>query len=154
MPEGIISSLTRACGGNVHDKGIVAIRSKSVYDADHSPSHVADLTSSRNFYSNHYFDQWVCWDFRDRRVCASGYIICTTLLKSWVVEGSLDGVYWTSLDRQNNNPAFKNGWATSAFPCSRQREFRFIRLTQTGKNHFHVDYLRLRAAEFFGAVSE
>jgi hypothetical protein len=32
--EGIISYLTKKHGGNVHEKGIVTIASKSVYDDD------------------------------------------------------------------------------------------------------------------------
>jgi hypothetical protein len=47
--EGIISYLTKKHGGNVHEKGIVTITSKSVYDPElqRALKNVADLTSFR-----------------------------------------------------------------------------------------------------------
>jgi hypothetical protein len=77
------------------------------------------------------------------------------LLKSWVVEDSLDGKSWTEIDRQTNNQDFYVGYATASFAVSNPGECRFIRLTQTGKNHEDEgDYLFLYAVEFFGTLSE
>jgi hypothetical protein len=92
--EGIISYLTKKHGGNVHEKGIVTITSKSV-NPRYPPTNVADLTSDRWFNSKKEPDQWVRWDFREMRVCPTHYTITAPWLKSWVVEGSLDGESWT-----------------------------------------------------------
>jgi cell division septation protein DedD len=154
--DGIISYLTTKRGGNVQEKGIVTISSKSV--RDHEPKfalkNVADLTSGSCFESKDEPGQWVCWDFREMRVRPTHYTIWTWHLKSWDVEGSLDGRSWTEIDRQTDNQDFKIGWNTASFAVSNPAEFRFIRLTQTGMDHGCFDTLWLLAVEFFGTVSE
>jgi hypothetical protein len=66
---GILSYLTWKHAGNVHDKGIVTITSKSVdNDAPKDFSFLADLTSDRTFGSEDKTGQWICWDFHELRV--------------------------------------------------------------------------------------
>jgi hypothetical protein len=134
--DGIVSYLTKKHGGNVREKGIVTITSKSVYSVDpgDAPTTVADLTSDSYFWSKGEPGQWVCWDFREMRVRSTRYTIKAEWLKSWVVEGSLDGNSWMEIDRQTDNLDFKNWWNTVSFAVSKPVEFRFIRLTQTDKN--------------------
>jgi hypothetical protein len=90
------------------------------------------------------------------RVCSTHCTICAQLLKSWVFDGSLDGETWTEIDRQKNNRDFKSHsiFGIASFPLSKPAECRFIRLTQTNKNHHGDDCLVLRAVEFFGTLSE
>jgi hypothetical protein len=150
--EGIIFDLTRKHGGNVHDKGIVTITSKSVeyhepeYEDEYNPRYArndppygvrnaADFTSHRYFCSNGEPDQWICWDFHDLRVRPTHYTIQTNDLKSWVGESSPDGEVWTEIDRKTDNMDFEAGWVTLSFAVSNSSECRFIRLTQTGKAH-------------------
>jgi uncharacterized coiled-coil protein SlyX len=154
--EGIISYLTRKHGGNVHDKGIVTITSKSVYDDDpgHAARNVADLTSELCFLSKNKPGQWVCWDFHELRVRPTHYTIRSIYLKSWVVVSSLDGEAWTQIDRQADNEDFGDWWKTASFAVSKSAECRFVGLTQTGKNHIGRDSLAIRAFEFFGTLLE
>jgi hypothetical protein len=57
--EAIISYRTRKHGGNVHDRGIARISSKSVADEpDYALRNAADLTSDSSFYSKDEPDQW------------------------------------------------------------------------------------------------
>jgi hypothetical protein len=158
--EGIISCLTKKHGGNVHENGIVAITSKSVY-SDHplvALENVADLshlTSDSCFTSTYEPGEWVCWDFREMRVRPTHYTIRACRLKSWVVEGSRDGESWTKIDRQTDNQDFMDGRRTASFAVSNPAECRFIRLTQTDKRHkYNDDVLELCAVEFFGTLSE
>jgi hypothetical protein len=153
--EGIISHLTQKHGGNVQEEGIVRITSKSVGNDDPrcALKNVADLTSNSRFFSKNEPGQWICWDFGEMRVRPTHYTIWTNGLKSWVVEGSLDGRSWTVIDRQTDKQAFKNVNLVS-FAVQTPAEFRFIRLTQTDKNHYGGDDLYLRAVEFFGTLSE
>jgi hypothetical protein len=150
--EGIISYLTKKHGGNVDEKGIVTITSKSI-DPRGALKNVADLTSYVWFLSNDEPGQWICWDFHKMRLCPTHYTIRTYELKSWVVEASLDGENWTEIDRKTNNQDFKN-MNTVSFSVSKPVESRFIRLTQTGKRHCGDDILDLYAVEFFGTLSE
>jgi hypothetical protein len=159
--EGIISHLTTKHGGSVHEKGIVTITSKTV-ESDvqrHAVKNVADLTSDSGFISKDEPGQWVCWDFREMRVRPTHYTIRSGsgTLKSWVVEGSLDGESWTEIDRQTNNQRFRTyGPTVDSFAVSNPAECCFIRLTQTDKNHarYPDDLLILFAVEFFGTLSE
>jgi hypothetical protein len=76
--------------------------------------------------------------------------------------GALDGggwfkaQSWTEVDRQTDSQDFKSALLTktASFAVSIPAEFRFIRLTQTDKNHGGRDDLRLYAVEFFGTLSE
>jgi hypothetical protein len=160
--DGIVSYLTRKHGGNVQEKGIVTITSKSVSDsAEFALKNVADLTSDSCFCSNrrtYVPGQWVCWDFHEMRVSPIHYTIRSAYLKSWVLEGSLDGNSWTELSRQTDNDKFREGWKTASFAAPDAPESRFIRLTQTDKNYISARntpaLLLLRAVEFFGTLCE
>jgi hypothetical protein len=155
--DGIISHLTRRHGGNVHEKGIVTITSKSIADdPDYSLRNVAELNSDSLFISEDEPGQWVCWDFGKMRVCPTHYTVRGRHFKSWAVEGSVDGENWTEMDRQTDNLYFKINldWPTAWFPVRNSVQCRFIRLTHTDKNHFANENLRLVAADFFGTLSE
>jgi hypothetical protein len=175
----ILGYLTKKHSGNVHEKGIITITSKSILNDDprFALKNVADLGSG-DFRSKNDPWQWVCWDFREMRVRLTHYTICAgCYIKSWIVEGSLDGSSWTEIDRQTENQDFKlrkatdtvTGWdwddkasfavpgATgffSFFSAAKLPEFRFIRLTQTSQTHDGTDYLILRGLEFFGTLSQ
>jgi uncharacterized coiled-coil protein SlyX len=104
--DGVISYLTRKHRGNVHDKGIVTITSKS----GSSLGNVADLTSDSDFCSKDEPCQWICWDFHEMRVRPSHYTIIGYWLRSWVVDSSLDGGAWTEIDRKTDSNDFEYGW--------------------------------------------
>jgi hypothetical protein len=153
--DGIISYLTRKHGGNVRDRGIVTITSKPVYSDQRSDDvrNAANLTSELFFRSKDEPGQWIRWDFRELRVRPTHYTINSFWLKSWVVEGSLDGEAWTEIDRTTDNEDFK-AWEPASFAVANSAECRFIRLTQTDKRHCRDDTLTIRAFEFFGTLLE
>jgi hypothetical protein len=159
--DGILSYLTKKHGGNVCQKFIVTITSKSTYDLPQCArgTNLADLNADSYVWSKDEPGQWVCWDFRDMRVRPTHYTIDAGPLKSWVVEGSLDGEGWTEIDRQTSNRDFndfnvKYGWKAASFAVSTPAECRFIRLAQTDKRYDGDDSLALSAVEFFGTLSE
>jgi hypothetical protein len=153
--DGIISYLSRKHGGNVQDKGIVTITSKSVDDDPKSAlRNIADLPSESKFRSKDEPGQWVCWDFGKMRVRPTHYTSKTKWLKSWVVEGSLDGEAWTEIDRKTDNEDLHDSTGQASFAVSNSAECRFIRLTQTGETHHEGDYLIIRSLEFFGTLLE
>jgi hypothetical protein len=156
--EGIISSLTKQYRGNVHNQKIVIITSMSVYsdDAKYAVSNVADLTVPSSFCSANKNKQWICWNFKGMRISVSHYTIKTVYLKSWIVEGSVDGINWWPISTQKDNSDFKSKWATMTFDVSEQIECCFIRLTQTDKRYCatDTDSLFLGAVEFFGTLEQ
>jgi hypothetical protein len=150
--DGIISYLTKRHSGNVHEKGIVTITSKSLHsdDARFALKNIADLNASSHFQSKDERGQWICWDFHEMRVCPTHYTILASTPKSWVVEGSMDGENWRELDRQTDTELFYTG----SFAVANPAEARFVRFTQTGKTRRNTDGLAVRGVEFFGTLSE
>jgi hypothetical protein len=87
------------------------------------------------------------------RVCPTHYTMRTYSLQSWVVEGSLDFTDWTEMDRKIDNNDFDAfRYPIASFAVSNSAECRFIRLTQTGKNHHGDDGLVICAFEIFGTL--
>jgi hypothetical protein len=156
--DGIIAHLTRVHGGNVHDRGIVSVSASSVYYSTVSARNVAELGQKNFFHSVHAPDQWVCYDFKDRRVQLTDYSIAAhtsnLFLRSWVVEGSDVGSAWVTLDERINNTDADAGRPIVTFPVNRTIPSRFIRLRQTGKCSHHNDYLILFGFEVFGSIIE
>jgi hypothetical protein len=155
--EGIISYLKKESGGAVHERGIVTMTSKTVTseDPEYGPSNCRDLTGESEFESKDEAGQWICWDFHSRRVSVTDYTIWTGCVKSWVVEGSVDGTNWKELDRRTDQKRLTPAsFAISDVPVSGSSQYRFIRLTQIEKNRYGSDILGLNAVEFFGALWE
>jgi hypothetical protein len=148
--EGILSQMTEKQSGNVQVTVKVTITSKSVSDDPmYALQNVADLSSDSEFWSKNEPGQWVCWDFGTLTVHPTHYTLKTGSLKSWILEGSADGNRWTMIDQQTDNQELKDAKIAS-FAISKPADFRFIRLTQVGKNRTGGAILRLTAVEFFG----
>jgi hypothetical protein len=98
------------------------------------------------------YGPWVYWDFGEMRVHPTHYAIDAFRIKSWVLEGSVDGDSWTEIARKTGR---QDQFATFSFHAiSTLWEGGFIRLTQTDKNYYGFDYLLLSAVEFFGTLFE
>jgi hypothetical protein len=151
--NGIIFDLTRKHGGNVQDKGIVLMTSKSVSEGD--LKNLVDLTSRSEFKSENESDQWVCWEFRETWIRPTHYTIRSSkdnYPKSWAFEGSTNGEDWTELDRRKNDSHLREDFAVHSFEVKSPLECRFVRLTQTGKNHNDSHYLAFCSLEIFGSL--
>ena len=159
--DGIIAQLTRECGGNVHEKGLVIVTASGGSKLEN----VVDLGSDSyfgNFLS--ILNSWICYDFRVRRVTPTSYSIRSygggtdgPHPRSWVLEVSNDGSEgsWAVVDSRENNTDLNDKSVTRNFALSapRSRAFRFVRLRLTGKNHAGFDYLWICSLELFGALS-
>jgi hypothetical protein len=159
--DGIMSYLGGKCGGNVHDKGVVTITSKSIaYDKDteYAPRNVANFAEKSEFWSKNSSEQWIRWDFQKKSILPTHYSVGSGLgwaLRSWVIEGSMDGTNWTELDRRSDNSDLHGGhWTVASFPISHPIECRIIRLTQTGENHRKDLSLAMSVFEVFGTLFE
>jgi hypothetical protein len=109
--NGIIHHLTAECGGNVHDRGIVAITADRPHDDSPrwAAKNIADLEADSFFDCASSPNMWVCYDFKEMRVILTDYSIRSRFdsvkqnLKSWVIEISVDGMDWTEADRHENS---------------------------------------------------
>lgn len=151
--DGIISSLTRQVGGNIHELGLITITSHSLMFDEGPPRYglknLANLSSPSWMWSKGGPSEWICWDFREVKVRPSHYTIAGQALQSWILEGSEDGTNWTHLDEQSEIRNFIEGTARTSFPIANNVDCRFIRLQQRGS----TASLCLQGVEFFGLFS-
>jgi hypothetical protein len=164
--DGIIAHLTKKHGGNVHEKGIVTITSRSIREdnaAFWAPSAVADFDDRGDFWSKQAVGEWICWDFGQMRIRPTNYTITAANLMPWSVEGSFDGLTWTEIDRVPDEHTFQylsqefTRVITVSFVVSKPAEFRLIRVIQKvgapwGGDPRQIDVLVLRSVEFFGTL--
>jgi hypothetical protein len=153
--NGILAHLTKEAEGNVHEKGVVTITSKSVWNREErfAVKNIADLTVKSEFLSADGPRQWICWDFHRNRVRPTHYAMRSTgipFLKSWILEGSVDGSEWTKIGGATRARELMGDYATAVFPVSESVGCRFVRLTQTGPNSRDDNCLYLAAFELFG----
>jgi hypothetical protein len=184
--DGIIAHLTRECGGNVHDRHIVDVTSGSFEkeivganphsgaydnDPDYAAKNAADFETDSCFGSAfrnssedipHTRNNWICYDFKERRIVPTHYTIRTHCysgpgsehLKSWLVETSTDGENWREVAREENNKQLNGSRFTATFAVAGGGEYRFIRLVNIGRNHLETDALLISAWEIFGNLIE
>jgi hypothetical protein len=168
--DGIISYLTTKYDGNVHENRVVNLTSSSVRsDYRFRLDSVVDLDSNSCFLSEDEPDQWVCWDFRERRVRPTHYTMIAPIVRSWDLEASEDGETWILIDHQVDNPDFDDScldddewfqtiWIPASYALSiphwSAAAFRYIRLTQTDDRPNGDNVLALIAVEFFGTFEE
>jgi predicted nucleic acid-binding Zn-ribbon protein len=108
--EGIIASLTRQCGGNVHEKGVVEVLASS--DSDHeSPRNIADLKGENEYWSENSPNSWIGYDFKNRLVQIRSYTLRSywngmvggANPRSWVIESSNNKRRWIKIDERDDN---------------------------------------------------
>jgi hypothetical protein len=173
VPDGIIAGLTRTYRGNVQDRKVVEVTSSGTWndkDPDYAAKNAANLESDSYFASPlrkkevdipHTRNNWLCYDFKERRIVPVHYAIRThgdrpggDHLKSWLVETSLDGENWQEVAREENNNQLNGPNFADTFPVPSGGGCRFIRLVNVGRNHQGSDCLQISAWEIFGSLFE
>jgi serine/threonine protein kinase len=165
VPDGIIAHLTRECGGNVDECNVVSVTSSKCWD-DHprrAARNIVNLEDCSEFLSAyrdkaddipHTRNNWVCYDFKERRIVPTHYTIRTTQygphLRAWVVETSADAENWQEVDHKEDS----GWWVSRTFAVVAAAAARFIRLVQVGRNHRGDDRLVIEAWEIFGSLIE
>jgi hypothetical protein len=145
VPDGIIAYLSRQCSGNVHERRIVDVEYGSFAKETHAVNphpglyengdhlaakNAADLTPvsySRSAFRSrtedipHGRNNWLCYDFKGRRIVLTHYTIrmhnnlLYSHLKSWVIETSVDGVNWWEVDHQEDNKQLNGSFRAGTF---------------------------------------
>ena len=164
--NGVIAHLTRECGGNVHEKGVVEVTASSLDDTrgapgeTNAPENVVEFGSRSCFRSKHEQSQWIRYDFKERRVAPTSYSVRGGYVypMSWVFEVSNDGSEesWEIIDSRDNTNGFylyDDGHVTRNFTISAppSGSFRFLRFRQIGGDH--SNYINLTSLEVFGTLS-
>jgi hypothetical protein len=159
--DGVIADLTRKHGGNVHERDIVKVSASSVSgnSSSYGAHNAVNLVNHQQnlFHSDSTANQWLCYDFKDRRIELSDYSIAahtSYFLRSWIIEGSEDGSSWNVLDERKDNTEADSNHPITTFSVSTRMKSRFIRLGQTGKCSSNQDWLVLYGFEVFGFLDE
>ena len=160
--DGIIAHLTREYGGNVHEKNVVRVTASDLDFDWRRAENVVDLGSDWIFCSGYSPNQWICYDFIDRRVIPTSYSVRSMRKgpgnehpKSWVLEVSDDSIMWKVVDSREDNSDLNHNYVTRNFELNSPliKAFRFVRLRLTGENHYGNHQLIIAALELFGALS-
>jgi hypothetical protein len=156
--SGLIHYLIEICNGNVHEKGIVEITCSSTNS--NQCWQIVNYDWNSHFQTNNSPNSWIQFDFKDRVVSLTDYALKSDggggyHLLEWLVAGSMDSNELKILDHQKTQVLNGNS-ITKIFHCndnsSDSQFYRYIRLTQTGKDSSGYDYLRLSNIEFFGSM--
>jgi hypothetical protein len=160
-PKGIINYLKTSDVGHVHDGGLFDITSSSISPAypGRVPKNVTDFETDDDFCSDSLPDQWICYDFKTHRARVTHYSLQSfnsganmSHPKSWVLEGCVDGEPWIELDQRSNNNQLNGLLLVATFNVSTSALCRFIRLRQTGPDHWGSNRLILSGFELFGTL--
>jgi hypothetical protein len=161
--DGIIAGLTRQAGGNVAEKGVIAITASGCIDSSRfAPKFAADLMNDSVFVSGNEPNQWIAYDFLERRVRITHYTLRSRFdgwinsnnPKSWVIEISLDGQGWTEIDRKEDNGDLNGTNLVKSYELGAEAEARVVRIRQIGPTHSGKHFLTISGFELFGAIVE
>jgi hypothetical protein len=164
--DGILAHLSRQCGGNVHDCGVVDVTSSPPYTHHKAAKWAADVQTNTNFASAfehgvpHTRNNWICYDFKHRCVVTTHYSLRSwnqgrvgySNMKSWVLEVSTDGNDWAEVDHRENNAQLNGANATAVFEVVRRERCRFIRLVNIGNSHIGSNQICICSFEIFGRM--
>lgn len=122
---------------------------------------IIDPQADPNYYyaSPAIPNMWIRFDFKAPCVTLQGYTIQTGHLndmphmRSWVLEGSKDGIRWTVLHTMEKTDALKGGKKLFTWSLSSKEEVRYARIRQTGPNWSKNNVMLLRCVEFYGNIS-
>jgi hypothetical protein len=163
--SGIVSYLTSKHRGNVHDLGIIEVTSSSLYSPAYHPKNTVNLQNHSvysEFMTQGEPNPWICYDMKNLEITLTHYSILscqagpnqTSHPKSWCMEVSVDGRGWTEVHRCTDNSDLNGSNQICTYKVTGSIRCRFIRLRQTGKNHYGNDRFRFCGLELFGILCE
>ena len=155
--DGIVAYLTRQCGGNIAERGIVEVMANSRLPGLR-PCPVLDFNSVGDFQASRGILSPPCivFDFRNRLVVPTAYTLRTSSspqavhLQSWVFEGSNDGQKWTELDTHDKDDVLVRSRVSTFRIACQSPAFRLFQIRETDRK----DTFSLNAFEIFGTLAK
>ena len=156
--DGIINYLRKQTNNQIENE--IKITASSIYDNDvnnYGPYNSIQYENQKFFATGHYPNSWICFEFKNHQIIPTHYTIrsyndgCYAPI-NYKIEVSNDNSTWYEIDKQNGGPFTDGQQATFTIPIdkNKQKEAKYIRLTQTGKNSNGCDYLCFESIEFYG----
>lgn len=158
--NGIINYFRFKTNGKIENE--VLITSSSNYGTD-LPVNVSLFDDiNKVFQSGDQPNAWICFDFKEKRVIPFNYSIRSYYHysknahhpKTWVIEASNDNETWVKIDEQKNCQSLNGRYLSETFKIENEdhREFRYIRMRQTGLSWGGSNYLTLDSFELYGTL--
>ena len=112
---------------------------------------------TQNCHTHNYPNSWFCFDLGEKNSIIPNYYSMKHdytgyVVRNWKFEGSNDGKSWDILKQHDNDTSIPQQFGASASWSLQNinKSYRFLRLTQTGKNSFGDDYFMLSGFEVYG----
>jgi hypothetical protein len=154
--DGIAAWMRGQAGGNPVREGLIEV---SCSAGNPYGEKLFDKDWKCYWSSANAADQWIAFRFPKHSVVVTDYSLRSpnskqgwNHLRSWVVEGSMDGKEWCEIDRREGTEELNGKSKVATWKCREPRKVRIVRIRQTGKNHRNLDDIQLSGVEFFGRV--
>lgn len=156
--QGLFYELYKQSKLNLHMSGVIRVSSSgSSHLSNKQPHDIINPIGIGDWISNNIPNAFIQIDFRSYLFIPSYYSICfysmkkDNRMKSWIVQGSVDGSTWFCLDEERLNKHFND----SQISCRMFSDVpvRFVRLKQIGKNVSGSNVMSLHQIEFFGELT-
>src|SRR3989338_8300742 len=122
---------------NPHVQRIISVTASSI-----TKGNPVDLGSTRSVRVTHY-------------TLRHGGNYRADSLRTWDLQGSLDGQSWTLLSRHSNDESLNSAFAVHSWPTlPLPTSFRYFRVLQTGHNSSNHNFLVLSGFELYGELFE
>eukprot|EP01120_Amphizonella_sp_Union-15-10_P010313 TRINITY_DN4110_c0_g1_i1.p1 TRINITY_DN4110_c0_g1~~TRINITY_DN4110_c0_g1_i1.p1 ORF type:complete len:282 (+),score=26.06 TRINITY_DN4110_c0_g1_i1:162-1007(+) len=157
--KGIIGWIATNCGQeewqNPHKLGRVKVHSPTL-----SKGNWATLVDkeSAEIWTQDMPNMWFSIDLR-RLILPSAYSLRhggnwkADAIRTWDLQGSVDGVNWVTLRRHTNDSSLNSPFAVHSWTLPETKEaYRHFRIFQTGRNSSNRNFLVISGFEFFGTL--
>ena len=153
---GILSSLQKKCGGNIHFKNCVRITASWSSVSESILGSLEDTSASckKAFFNP---NEWIQYDMKDKQILLTHYSIqnhCKLChLEQWEILGSNDMKNFTIIDKKNiREPKGSIVLKTYTVQNPSNQFYRYIRIKQTGPNSLGNYDFCYNNFEFFGKI--
>eukprot|EP00457_Paulinella_chromatophora_P000316 gb/GEZN01000316.1/.p1 GENE.gb/GEZN01000316.1/~~gb/GEZN01000316.1/.p1 ORF type:complete len:1660 (-),score=215.21 gb/GEZN01000316.1/:6-4985(-) len=144
--------------GNPAESGLIKVSSSGIM-SDSAPLSATLGKEVVRCVSQAVRNSWIQWDLQDYQAIPTHYMLRhysswhTECLRSWVFEGSNDGLTWEPISRhyQDVHLDKKGSTHTWAVPETRNK-YRMFRILQTGRNSNNNYYLACSGFELYGIL--
>ena len=147
---------------NPHESGVVTVSFTSVYDGTVAMFVANKVPADGDYcYTNSAANSWMSVSLNGKRVIPTGYVLSTdgcgvqgyNLLRSWHLEGSLDGSTWTTLREHTNEATLTQATPTGFWPVDgASSAFSNFRILHTGPNTSGDYHLMASSLEIYGEL--
>lgn len=157
--DGIIRYLQKS-SKNIKDE--IEITSSSIWNNNWVPDNVIQYDNNRPFVSQNLQDSSICFQFKNYKVIPTCYTIRSRRdynghhPQNWAIEISNDSINWEEINQQKNCQDLTGLGLVHTFDIekSQQKEAKFIRLIQKGKNSSGNNHCSFNSIEFYGYLCQ